>query len=146
MHIVLSSAKKTEITGLGIRHAGSVAPSNPQTLALTSPTSGGRSIGIVHSRPQATEFVVCKLFCRSTFCKTRYMKSLKYQLYVHCTISTSVIKHSSLNITTKLSSVLCALKFIALITRTFGKYVTESVATVSVNLGAVVTNLTELSL
>jgi hypothetical protein len=27
-----------------------------QTLALTSPTSGGRSVGIVHSRTQATEF------------------------------------------------------------------------------------------
>jgi hypothetical protein len=28
----------------------------PQTLALTSPTSGGRSVGIVRSRTQATEF------------------------------------------------------------------------------------------
>jgi hypothetical protein len=28
----------------------------PQKLALTSPTSGGRSIGIVRSRTQATEF------------------------------------------------------------------------------------------
>jgi hypothetical protein len=28
----------------------------PQKLALTSPTSGGRSVGIVHSRTQATEF------------------------------------------------------------------------------------------
>jgi hypothetical protein len=27
-----------------------------QKLALTSPTSGGRSVGIVHSRTQATEF------------------------------------------------------------------------------------------
>jgi hypothetical protein len=27
-----------------------------ETLALTSPTSGGRSIGIVRSRTQATEF------------------------------------------------------------------------------------------
>jgi hypothetical protein len=30
----------------------------PQTLALTSPTSGGRSIGIVRSRTNATEFIV----------------------------------------------------------------------------------------
>jgi hypothetical protein len=29
----------------------------PQKLALTSPTSGGRSVGIVRSRIQATEFV-----------------------------------------------------------------------------------------
>jgi hypothetical protein len=28
----------------------------PQKLALTSPTSGGRSVGIVRSRAQATEF------------------------------------------------------------------------------------------
>jgi hypothetical protein len=28
----------------------------PQKLALTSPTNGGRSIGIVRSRTQATEF------------------------------------------------------------------------------------------
>jgi hypothetical protein len=32
----------------------------PQKLALTSPTSGGRSVGIVFSRTQATELVfVC---------------------------------------------------------------------------------------
>jgi hypothetical protein len=29
----------------------------PQKLALTSPTSGSRLVGIVHSRAQATEFV-----------------------------------------------------------------------------------------
>jgi hypothetical protein len=31
----------------------------PQTLALTSPTSGGRSVGIVRSRTKATEFIIC---------------------------------------------------------------------------------------
>jgi hypothetical protein len=31
----------------------------PEKLALTSPTSGGPSVGIVHSRTQATEFVFC---------------------------------------------------------------------------------------
>jgi hypothetical protein len=31
----------------------------PQTLALTLPTSGGHSVGIVHSRTLITEFVVC---------------------------------------------------------------------------------------
>jgi hypothetical protein len=30
----------------------------PQKLALTSPTSGGRSVGIVRSRTKATEFVL----------------------------------------------------------------------------------------
>jgi hypothetical protein len=31
---------------------------NPQRLALTSPTSGGRSVGIVRSQTNATEFVL----------------------------------------------------------------------------------------
>jgi hypothetical protein len=33
-----------------------VAPSNPRKLALTSPTSSGRLVGIVRLRTQATEF------------------------------------------------------------------------------------------
>jgi hypothetical protein len=41
--------------GLGIRHADHVAL-YPQKLALTWPTSGGRSVGIVRSRTQVTEF------------------------------------------------------------------------------------------
>jgi hypothetical protein len=32
-------------------------PLYPQKLALTSPTSGGRSVGIVSSRTQATEYM-----------------------------------------------------------------------------------------
>jgi len=33
-----------------------VTPLYPQNLALTSPTGGGRSIGIVRVRTKATEF------------------------------------------------------------------------------------------
>jgi len=33
-----------------------VTPLYPQKLALTSPTGGGRSVGIVRSRAKATEF------------------------------------------------------------------------------------------
>jgi len=33
-----------------------VTPLYPQKLALTSPTVGGRSVGIVRSRTKATEF------------------------------------------------------------------------------------------
>jgi hypothetical protein len=40
---------------VGIRHADHVAPSYQQKLALTSPTSGGNSVGIVRSRTEATE-------------------------------------------------------------------------------------------
>jgi hypothetical protein len=40
---------------VGIRDADHVAPLYPQKLALTLPTSGGRSVGIVRSPTQATE-------------------------------------------------------------------------------------------
>jgi hypothetical protein len=41
----------------------------PQKLTLTSPTSCGRSIGIVHSRTQATEFSFYYLHTRNSFLK-----------------------------------------------------------------------------
>jgi len=40
---------------VGTRCADHVTPLYPQKLALTSPTGGGRSVGIVHSRTKATE-------------------------------------------------------------------------------------------
>ena len=43
---------------MGIRCADHVTPLYPQKLALTSPTGGGRSVGIVLSRIKATEFSV----------------------------------------------------------------------------------------
>ena len=42
---------------MGIRCADHVTPLYPQKLALTSPTSGGRSVGIVRLRTKATELV-----------------------------------------------------------------------------------------
>jgi hypothetical protein len=47
---------KTENMAVGIRHADHVAPSIRKMLAITSPTSGGRSVGIVRSRTQTMEF------------------------------------------------------------------------------------------
>jgi hypothetical protein len=47
---------KTENTAAGIRHADHLAPSIRKKLAITSPTSGGRSVGIVRSRTQTMEF------------------------------------------------------------------------------------------
>jgi len=45
---------------VGTRCADHVTPLYPQKLALTSPTVGGRSVGIVRVRTKATEFVfVC---------------------------------------------------------------------------------------
>jgi hypothetical protein len=52
-----------ESVGLGNRKYGRIDPSRwprdtryPQKLALTSPTSGGRSVGIIRMRTEATEF------------------------------------------------------------------------------------------
>ena len=42
---------------MGIRCADHVTPLYPQKLALTSPTGGGRSVGIVRLRTKATEFL-----------------------------------------------------------------------------------------
>ena len=39
-----------------------VTPLYPQKLALTSPTGGGRSVGIVRVRTKATEFSLVSLF------------------------------------------------------------------------------------
>jgi hypothetical protein len=58
--------RKNSSTGLenrdngrkGIRQADYGTHLYPQTLALTSPISSGRSVGIVHSRTHATEFVL----------------------------------------------------------------------------------------
>jgi len=38
-----------------------VTPLYPQKLALTSPTGGGRSVGIVRSRTKATEFFLLRI-------------------------------------------------------------------------------------
>jgi hypothetical protein len=45
-----------ENTAVGIRHADHVAPSIRKKWAITSPTSGGCSVGIVRSRTQTMEF------------------------------------------------------------------------------------------
>ena len=44
------------LTAVETRCADHVTPLYPQKLALTSPTGGGRSVGIVRSRTKATEF------------------------------------------------------------------------------------------
>jgi hypothetical protein len=46
---------KIENTAAGIRHTDHVAPLYPQKLAITSPTSGGRSVGIVRLRTPTME-------------------------------------------------------------------------------------------
>jgi len=46
---------------VGTRCANHVTPLYPQKLALTSPTGGGRSVGMVRSRTKATEFLSSEL-------------------------------------------------------------------------------------
>ena len=43
---------------MGIRCADHVTPLYPQKLALTSPTGGGHSVGVVRSRTKATELLL----------------------------------------------------------------------------------------
>jgi hypothetical protein len=54
--IVAAPVYKGENVAVGIRHADHVAPSIGKNLALTSLTSGGRSVGIVRLQTEATEF------------------------------------------------------------------------------------------
>ena len=49
------SGPEKRLTAVGIRCADHVTPLYPQKLALTSPTGGGRSVGIVRSRTKATK-------------------------------------------------------------------------------------------
>jgi len=51
-----SRFRKQRLTAVGTRCADHVTPFYPQKLALTSPTGGGRSVGIVRVRTKATEF------------------------------------------------------------------------------------------
>jgi hypothetical protein len=69
-----SSGYGLENREYGVRdpYADQMAPSNPQMLALTSPTIGGRWIGMVRSRTQLTEFkifyalhILHIIFCRN---------------------------------------------------------------------------------
>jgi hypothetical protein len=80
---VAAPVLEAENTAVGIRHADHVAPLYPQKLPLTSPTGGGCSVGIVHSRTQVTEFLAIKvkfIYFFSTILLTLLSKSLSLLL------------------------------------------------------------------
>jgi hypothetical protein len=52
---------ETEITAIGILRADHATPLYPQKLALTSPTGGCHSVGIVRLRTKATELLLLLL-------------------------------------------------------------------------------------
>ena len=54
--VAAPSLVKQKLTAVGTRCADHVTPLYPQKLALTSPTGGGGSVGIVRVRTKATEF------------------------------------------------------------------------------------------
>jgi hypothetical protein len=56
MEIIGSGSRKPRLTAVGIRCADHATPSIHKKLALNSPTSGGRSVGIVRLLNKATEF------------------------------------------------------------------------------------------
>ena len=55
------------LTAVGTCRAYHVTPLYPQKLALTSPTGGGRSVGIVRVRTKATEFSLDRKLIVFTF-------------------------------------------------------------------------------
>jgi hypothetical protein len=61
-----------------MRRADCVRPLYPQNLALTSPTSGGRSVGIVRTRTQATEFIYIKYISNNNIDELKIRKGEKY--------------------------------------------------------------------
>jgi len=56
MKKVTAPGLENRLTAVGTRCAHHVTPLYSQKLALTSPTGGGRSVGIVRVRTKATEF------------------------------------------------------------------------------------------
>jgi len=64
---------------VGTRCANHVTPLYPQKLALTSPTGGGRSVGMVRSRTKAMEYVHLHEDLRVSCCRQH-----KYAIQEFC--------------------------------------------------------------
>jgi hypothetical protein len=70
-----------------MRRTDHATPLYPQKLALTSLTSGGRSVGIVRPRTKATELFVIVLCCnsvyRTVFCSSDSVLKLRIKYCSH---------------------------------------------------------------
>jgi hypothetical protein len=73
---------KTENTAIGIRHADRVAPSIRKKLVIASPTSGGRSVGVVLSRTQAMEFSLVLVSDIRIMSQGKIIKKKKNYIYL----------------------------------------------------------------
>jgi hypothetical protein len=79
---------KIENTAVGIRRSDHATPPIRKNLALTSPTSGGRSVGIVRSRTKVTELFIVIVF--------QHLPELMLH-FVFCLDATSLINILILN-------------------------------------------------
>ena len=70
---------------MGTRCADHVTPLYPQKLALTSPTGGSRSVGIVRMRTKATEFslVIYSPFFFSSKCSLFHNSNVFGSCIIH---------------------------------------------------------------
>ena len=79
---------------MGTRCANHVTPLYPQKLALTSPTGGGRPVGMVRWRTKATEFSFFSVRCTTFFFYNKFI-SCRYMFRAHVLI----IRRSKLHYT-----------------------------------------------
>jgi hypothetical protein len=78
---VAAPVKKTELTTGGIRCADHATPFIRKKLALTSPTSGGRSVGIVRLRTKSLSVCSSHMLTHITLCPVSYTVILQNAIF-----------------------------------------------------------------
>jgi hypothetical protein len=102
---VATPVYKTENTAVCICHADHVASSIRKKLAITSPTSSGRSVGIVRSRTQTMEFKYVIRFESGVYSRHWVMREVVGWTRISASISNSTRLDSDRRY--KLSGKLC---------------------------------------